>query len=158
VTIGEDCGSHPARFCGIQRGGFLEDRLSGAISDGGDLDGPGDGETREPRTSRLLACEMQLQDGAVIKVRVRNISSGGLGGRADGPIDSWQSVQVRLPGIGAVAGKVAWVRQDQFGVQFDTPIDPAKALVAPSRPQTTHVVPPVYQAGGDYRRPGLKPR
>jgi len=132
--------------------------LDDALPDGGDSAGPGSSESREPRASRLLSCEMQLQDGAVIKIRVRNISSGGLGGRADGPIDAWQSVQVRLPGIGAVAGKVAWVRQDQFGVQFDTAIDPAKALVVQSRPQTSHVVPPVYQAGGDYRRPGLKPR
>jgi hypothetical protein len=132
--------------------------LDDTLPDAGDSADPGDGQSREPRASRLLACDMQLQDGAVIKVRVRNISSGGLGGRSDVPIDAWQPVEVLLPGIGAVAGKVAWVRQGQFGIQFDRPIDPAKALVPPSQPQKTHVVPPIYQPRGDYKRPGLRPR
>lgn len=132
--------------------------MDGTLPDAGDSAGPGDGQSREPRTSRLLACDMQLQDGTVLKVRVRNISSGGLGGRSDVAIDAWQPVEVRLPGIGSVAGKVAWVRQGQFGVQFDRAIDPAKALVTSSQPQATHVVPPIYQSSSDYRRPGLKPR
>jgi hypothetical protein len=136
----------------------LEDRLDGTQPDAGNSADPGDGHTREPRKSRLLACDMRLQDGAVIRIRVRNISSGGLGARADVPVDAWQPVEIVLPGIGNVAGKVAWVRQDQFGIQFDKPIDPAKALVTSSQPQSGHVVPPIYQPGSDYRRPGLRPR
>jgi hypothetical protein len=102
---------------------------------------------------------MQLQDGSIIRVRVRNISSGGLGGRLDAPIDAWQTVEVRLPGVGAVPGRIAWVRQGQFGMQFDRVIDPAKALVGSGQTQTNHTVLPAYQAGaGDYRRPGLKSR
>ncbi len=94
----------------------------------------------------------------MVRVRVRNISSGGLGGRSDTPIDAWQPVEVSLPVIGTVAGKIAWVRQDQFGVQFERPIDPAKALITSSQPQATHVVPSIFQPNTDYRRPGLKPR
>ncbi|MBY8823765.1 PilZ domain-containing protein [Sphingomonas colocasiae] len=133
--------------------------MDGTNPDAGNSAEPGDGQSREPRTSRLLACDMRLQDGAVLRIRVRNISAGGLGGRADAPVDAWQPVEVMLPGIGAVAGKIAWVRQDQFGVQFDRPIDPAKALVTSAQPQKSgHVVPPIYQPGSDYRRPGLRPR
>lgn len=132
--------------------------MDGAHPDAGDPADPGSGQAREPRASRLLACDMRLQDGAVIRIRVRNISAGGLGGRADRPIDPWQPVEVCLPGIGMIAGKVAWVRQDQFGIQFDRPIDPAKALVTSPQPQSGHVVPPIYQPTSDYRRPGLRPR
>lgn len=134
-----------------------EARLNGTEFSGGEDSGPeGDGRYREPRAGRLLACDMKLQDGSVVRVRVRNISSGGLGGRTDVPIDAWQRVEVRLPGVGAVAGRIAWVRQGQFGVQFDHAIDPGKALVGSSQPQTRHVVPSVYQTGGDFRRPGLR--
>lgn len=133
--------------------------MSGTEFPGGGDSGPGgDGQHREPRASRLLACDMQLQDGSVVRVRVRNISSRGLGGRADVPVDAWQAVEIRLPGVGPVAGRVAWVRQGQFGVQFDRSIDPAKALVEAGPAQSSHTVPSVYQTGVDFRRPGLRTR
>jgi hypothetical protein len=64
-----------------------------------------DGAPREPRRARLLACDIRLANGRVVKARVRNISSGGMGGRADTEIEPWQRVEVMLPGIGVVVGQ-----------------------------------------------------
>lgn len=112
---------------------------------------------REPRHSRLLACEVRLADGSVIRARLRNISSGGMGARADAPIEPWQRVDVNLPGIGTVAGRIAWVRHGSFGVEFAAPIDPADVTIGPAS-QGDHVVPPRFQPSADSRRPGLRPR
>jgi hypothetical protein len=117
-----------------------------------------DGPLREPRRARLLACDIRLANGRVIKARVRNISSGGMGGRADTAIDPRQRVEIMLPGIGVIVGQIAWIRQPLFGVQFDAPIDPGAVAVAAALPHADFVVPSRYQPSTDFRRPGLKGR
>ena len=100
---------------------------------------------------------MRLADRRIVKVRVRNISAGGLGAYSDLAIEPWQTVQMMLPGLGTVSGRVAWVRDGQFGVQFLSPIDPAEVVIAPVR-RSSHVVPPQFRPSGDSRRPGLRGR
>lgn len=122
---------------------------------------PGEGEggpPREARRSRLLACDMRLADGRVVKARIRNISSGGMGGRTDAAVEPWQRVEMNLPGIGTVAGRIAWVRQGQFGVEFTDPIDPADVTASPGAARSDHVVPHRFQPATDFRRPGLRSR
>jgi len=118
----------------------------------------GEAAPREQRRSRLLGCDIRLANGRVVKARVRNISSGGMGGRADVEIAPWQRVEVMLPGLGVVVGQVAWVRPPLFGVQFDAPIDPGEVAAATGLPQSDYVVPSRYQPSTDFRRPGLKGR
>lgn len=113
-------------------------------------------DEREPRPSRLFVCDMRLSDGRRVKIRVRNISAHGLGGRTDLLIEPWQTVQVMLPQVGAVSGRIAWVRGNQFGVEFLNPIDPAEVTVAAAARPTGHVVPPQFRPSGDHRRPGLR--
>lgn len=112
---------------------------------------------REPRTSRLLAGQMRLEDGTIVKMRVRNLSSHGMGGKAEEPIAPHQAVELLLTGIGPVAGRVAWVRGDQFGVRLDQEIDPALAtFAAPSPRESDFVVPLRNRPVTDFKRPGVR--
>lgn len=116
----------------------------------------GEPPMREIRFSRLLSCSMRLADGDVIYIRVRNISVGGLGARSDHDIQPWQRVEVTLPGAGTVAGEIAWVRGNQFGMRFAAPIEPAQVTVAIGRRQADYVVPERFRPGSDFRRPGVR--
>jgi hypothetical protein len=111
---------------------------------------------REIRLSRLLVCSMRLPDGAVIDIRIRNISAGGLGAKSEHAVHPWQRVEVALPGAGVVAGEIAWARGDQFGMRFVAPIEPAQVTVAIGRRQTDYVVPERFRPSSDFRRPGVK--
>jgi hypothetical protein len=130
----------------------VEDRPE---ADSGPFAAEGEHPSREPRRARLLVCDMRLANGRVAKVRIRNISTGGMGGRSEIVIEPWQRVALMLPAIGTVAGRIAWVRHGLFGIQFDSPIDPDQAVVVPTVRQSDHVVPPRYQPATDFRRPGM---
>lgn len=59
-----------------------------------------------------------------VTVRVRNLSAGGLMADFAGDIAKDTAVEIELRSIGLVPGRVAWVTQSQFGLAFDTMIDP----------------------------------
>lgn len=60
-------------------------------------------------------------------VRVRNLSAGGLMAELPHPLAPDVLVEVQVPGIGWVAGRVAWQTEGRAGIAFETPIDPKDA-------------------------------
>ena len=59
-----------------------------------------------------------------MRVRVRNLSSGGLMAEAPIEVERGDIVHVELRNVGDVTGKVAWKAEGRFGIAFDRPIDP----------------------------------
>jgi len=57
------------------------------------------------------------------RVRVRNLSDGGM--MAEGAVDVRRGlrVQIELRSVGKVNGSVAWVQDKRFGIAFDKEID-----------------------------------
>jgi len=58
------------------------------------------------------------------RVRIRNLSAGGLMAEAPVDVERGDVVHVDLRNVGDVSGKVAWTAEGRFGVAFDHPIDP----------------------------------
>ena len=58
------------------------------------------------------------------RVRIRNLSAGGLMAEAPVEVERGDVVHVDLRNVGDVSGKVAWTAEGRFGVAFDHPIDP----------------------------------
>lgn len=63
----------------------------------------------------------------LVPVRVRNLSAIGLMADYKDIATPGDPVVVTVRGIGAVNGKVAWVRQGKIGVAFDVEVDPKLA-------------------------------
>lgn len=94
------------------------------------------------RDSMFLMANLTLADAdeQILRVRVRNLSAGGMKVEGDVPVTRGQEVMVTLRNIGTVPGTVVWVRGTSFGVAFATEIDPKLARI------------PV--AGGEKEAPG----
>ncbi|MBB5686840.1 PilZ domain-containing protein [Sphingobium boeckii] len=88
-----------------------------------------DGEdppTRAKRTGRFFAATINRAGRPPLKAAIRNISSTGMGGRADPPPLAGETVTVVMGPLGEVTGHVRWVNGKQFGIQLDKSIDPAR--------------------------------
>ncbi len=86
-------------------------------------------ETRSvARDSLFLLADICVEQGSEVhRVRVRNLSDGGMMGEGQLRVQRGHRVSVELRNIGAVAGTVAWVQDNRFGVAFDEEIDSQKA-------------------------------
>jgi hypothetical protein len=86
-------------------------------------------ETRSvARDSLFLLADISVEQNAEIhRVRVRNLSDGGMMGEGQLRVQRGNRVTVELRNIGAVGGTVAWVQDNRFGVAFDEEIDSQKA-------------------------------
>lgn len=80
------------------------------------------------------------------RIRVRNLSAGGLMAEASVTVQRGQLVWTNVRKVGWVEGSVAWVQDNRFGIAFRDEIDPRMVRV-PSQPSK----------GSDYlvRRPLL---
>jgi PilZ domain len=111
-------------------------------------------ETRSvARDSLFLLADIRIEQSAEIhRVRVRNLSDGGMMGEGQLRVQRGHRLSIELRNIGAVGGTVAWVQDNRFGISFDEEIDSQKArrplqsgdespigLVQPSR---AHRAPP----------------
>ena len=89
------------------------------------LSGAGDGP--RPRMPRIeLGCTASLRhDGDVFRVRVVNISQGGICVTVPSEIDLDSDVVVSLTGLHAAAGVVKWKESGQYGIGFNRvyPVD-----------------------------------
>ncbi|MEO5707832.1 MAG: PilZ domain-containing protein [Alteraurantiacibacter sp.] len=88
-----------------------------------------DVETRQVnRDSLFLLAQLRL-DGTsdVFRVKVRNLSAGGMMAEGLAPVTRGQPVAVELRNIGWVNGSVAWKQDDRFGIAFLEEIDPRLA-------------------------------
>ena len=71
----------------------------------------------------LLANVRVEQDDEQHRVRVRNLSNGGMMGEGPVKVQRGNRVEVELRNIGKVDGSVAWVQDQRFGVAFDEEVD-----------------------------------
>lgn len=61
------------------------------------------------------------------RVKVRNLSAGGMMIEGEIKLTRGARVAIELRNIGAIAGTVVWVRSPRYGIAFEEEIDPRKA-------------------------------
>ena len=80
------------------------------------------------RDSLFLMAELRLQGSDTVhRVKVRNLSSGGM--MAEGPLKAVRGTlgEVQIRNMGWVEGAIAWVQGDRCGIAFSEDIDPVVA-------------------------------
>jgi hypothetical protein len=90
------------------------------------------------RDSLFVLADLQVEgDRADHKVKVRNLSAGGM--MAEGPVKVLRGmpVSINLRNIGWVEGTVAWVQDSRFGIAFRDEIDPKIARAPVGAGETT---------------------
>ena len=95
------------------------------------------------RDSLFLMAELRLEGmQSLERVKVRNLSAGGM--MAEGALRVLRGTRlsVKLRNIEWVDGTVAWVQDNRFGIAFDYEIDPAQARAVP--PQSDEPLTPRY--------------
>lgn len=97
------------------------------------------------RDSLFLLAQVRVsgQD-EVHRVKVRNLSAGGMMAEGDVKVTRGSVVGIELRNIGWVDGSVAWKQEDRFGIAFLEEIDPilvrapaASSAAEPSSPRFT---------------------
>lgn len=91
-----------------------------------------EGENRQvSRDSLFLMADMRVNglDGEY-RIKVRNLSAGGMMGEGVVRVVRGAMVQVNIRNVGWVEGSVAWVQETRFGVAFAADIDPKLARTA----------------------------
>lgn len=77
------------------------------------------------RDSLFLVADVRLDgDTASHRVKVRNLSAGGMMAEGDVTVLRGARVMVELRNVPAVEGSIAWVQDNRFGVAFAREIDP----------------------------------
>ncbi|WP_046905139.1 PilZ domain-containing protein [Croceibacterium atlanticum] len=86
-------------------------------------------DTRQMNRDSLFLLAQLRVDGqdAVHRVKVRNLSSGGMMAEGDVRVMRGSLVSVELRNIGWVEGSVAWKQENRFGIAFVEEIDPKLA-------------------------------
>lgn len=86
-------------------------------------------ETRSVgRDSLFLLADIRVEQNAdAHRVRVRNLSDGGMMGEGNLRVQRGHRLTIELRNIGVVGGTVAWVQDNRFGISFDEEVDSQKA-------------------------------
>ena len=86
-------------------------------------------DTRQVNRDSLFLLAQLRVDGqdAVYRVKVRNLSAGGMMAEGAAKVMRGALVAVELRNIGWVEGSVAWKQDDRFGIAFVDEIDPRVA-------------------------------
>jgi hypothetical protein len=80
------------------------------------------------RDSLFLLAQVRVPgQGGVYRVKVRNLSAGGMMAEGEARVSRGAPVQVELRNIGWIDGSVAWTQDDRFGIAFAEEIDPRLA-------------------------------
>lgn len=112
------------------------------------------------RESLFVLAELRIdgQEGDQ-RIRVRNLSPGGLMAEGSCKVQRGQQVWISLRNLGWCEGTVAWVQENRFGIAFINDIDPriARAPLAsatdPGEMTPRYVRPPLPQFDqGDLRK------
>ena len=100
-------------------------------------------ETRQvERDSLLLIAQLRVSGGeGEYRVKVRNLSAGGMMAEGKVPVARGSLVSIALRNIGWVDGSVAWKQDDRFGIAFVEEIDP-KEVRAPVKAGSPNLVRP----------------
>jgi hypothetical protein len=82
------------------------------------------------RDSLFLMADLRIAgDDSEYRIKVRNLSAGGMMGEGTARVSRGTVVSANLRNIGWVEGTVAWVQENRFGVAFRDEIDPAAVRV-----------------------------
>ncbi len=108
------------------------------------------GQRNGARDSLLLTAQIKIEGAAPIQVRVRNLSAGGMMAEYAAPIAIGTRLEGEVPGVGWVAGRIAWAAEGRVGVAFDQEIDP----LAARKPVGTGKTTPTYAKPVLGRPPG----
>ncbi len=77
------------------------------------------------RDSLFLAADVRVEgDSAGNRVKVRNLSAGGMMAEGEVQVMRGARVTVELRNLPPVEGSVAWVQDNRFGIAFAHEIDP----------------------------------
>lgn len=102
------------------------------------------------RDSLLLMADVRLAGGAEgaaseHRVKVRNLSAGGMMAEGAMKVARGTQVQVNLRNIGWVEGVVAWIQDNRFGIAFVDEVDPklARSSVGQGDSTPRFVKPPI---------------
>jgi hypothetical protein len=80
------------------------------------------------RDSLFLMAELRFEGAeALERVKVRNLSAGGMMAEGALRVLRGSRLSIKLRNIDWVDGSVAWVQDNRFGIAFDREIDPALA-------------------------------
>ena len=84
-------------------------------------------DTRQVNRDSLFLLAQVRVDGqeSVSRVKVRNLSAGGMMAEGDSKVVRGSLVAVELRNVGWVEGTVAWKQDNRFGIAFVDEIDPA---------------------------------
>ncbi|MGV3511201.1 MAG: PilZ domain-containing protein [Novosphingobium sp.] len=107
------------------------------------------------RDSLFLMAEVRLAGAeAEHRVKVRNLSAGGMMAEGAMKVLRGTPVEVNLRNIGWVDGVVAWIQDNRFGIAFVEEIDPklARAPVGTGASTPRFVKPPIAQVVGPLRK------
>lgn len=97
------------------------------------------------RDSLFLMAEIRLEGAdSGKKVRVRNLSAGGMMAEGDLSVMRGSRLSVILRNVGAVDGTVAWVQDNRFGIAFAHEIDPKVARAPVSNADGQELSTPRY--------------
>ena len=76
------------------------------------------------RDSLFLTAELTIGDaGEPVRVKVRNLSDGGMMAEAAVVVERGMRLGIELRNIGRIKGSVAWTHENRFGIVFDNEID-----------------------------------
>ena len=86
-------------------------------------------DTRDiQRDSLFLMAEIRPDgDDTVSRVKVRNLSPGGMMAEGGALVSRGAKLSINLRNIGWISGIVAWVQDARFGIAFSEEIDPKLA-------------------------------
>jgi hypothetical protein len=93
------------------------------------------------RDSLFVMADLRVDGvGEEARVKVRNLSAGGMMAEGDVRVQPGAAVRVNIRNIGWIDGSVAWVQDNRFGIAFRDEIDPKVARA----PLTTDPAHPRY--------------
>lgn len=102
-------------------------------------------DTRQVNRDSLFLLAQVRVDGSddVHRVKVRNLSAGGMMAEGQAKVARGSLVAVELRNLGWVEGSVAWKQDDRFGIAFVAEIDP-KVVRAPAATEGADFESPRY--------------
>ena len=95
-------------------------------------------DTRQVNRDSLFLLAQVRVDGqdAIYRVKVRNLSAGGMMAEGEARVMRGSLVMVELRNVGWVEGSVAWKQDNRFGIAFVDEIDPVVVRGAGGVPGT----------------------
>ena len=102
-------------------------------------------DTRQVNRDSLFLLAQVRVDGQDVahRVKVRNLSAGGMMAEGEVRVTRGSLVMVELRNVGWIEGSVAWKQGDRFGIAFADEIDPV-VVRGPVGPQEPEFVAPRY--------------